>query len=216
MTGRRAYDRAERTADVWVHGAGLLSGGIGACVLMAGLIGVAPITAVLATAVYCLTLLAMLICSAAFNLAPPSPFTPVLRRLDHAAIFGLIAGSATPFTFTDPDGMTGPLLGLAVWACALAGGLARLVVAQGRHEAWFVAAYLGLGWLTVGAFVPLLDKIAPAVLGLLAMGGILYSGGVVFHLWSTLRFQNALWHAFVVAAAACHFAAVTLHVRPPA
>jgi hemolysin III len=55
---------------------------------------------------------------------------------------------------------------------------------------------------------PIIAALAPVTLGLLAAGGVFYSIGVIFHAWTSLRFQNAIWHGFVLAAASCHYAAV--------
>jgi hemolysin III len=67
-----------------------------------------------------------------------------------------------------------------------------------------------LGWVVVtaaGAFVQVLPL---PVISLIVGGGVLYTAGVIFHIWDRLKFHNAIWHSFVAAAAACHFAAVTL------
>ncbi len=69
-----------------------------------------------------------------------------------------------------------------------------------------------LGWTILGALGPLLESVSTAGIALLGAGGLLYSLGVVFHVWERLKFQNAVWHGFVVAAAACHFAAVITDV----
>ena len=76
-----------------------------------------------------------------------------------------------------------------------------------RFERLSILLYLGLGWSGVLIYERVMG-LPPVVLWLLAVGGVLYSAGVLFHLWEGLRFHNALWHAFVLAAAACHFCAV--------
>jgi hemolysin III len=68
--------------------------------------------------------------------------------------------------------------------------------------------YIALGWSIILALDPLVQAISPQVLVLLAVGGCLYTIGIVFHLWKKLRYHNAIWHAFVLAASACHFAAI--------
>ena len=77
-----------------------------------------------------------------------------------------------------------------------------------------IAFYLSLGWMALVALAPLVRALdAPVlVIGLLGTGGLLYTIGVVFHLWERLPFQNAIWHGFVVAAAAFHFAAVVVSI----
>ena len=94
-----------------------------------------------------------------------------------------------------------------VWIAATA-GIAIEVLDRGRHDNLSVAAYLLLGWTVLPALGPLSAMISPVGLVLLAAGGILYSAGAAFHVWSRLPYQNAIWHGFVLAAATCHFMAV--------
>jgi hemolysin III len=98
-----------------------------------------------------------------------------------------------------------------VWSVALGGVVLKLFWPR-RLDRLSVAAYLLLGWSIVVVLDPLLGALSAAGLALLAAGGLLYSLGVVFHLWQRLRYQNAIWHAFVLAAAACHFSAVLSEV----
>ena len=72
--------------------------------------------------------------------------------------------------------------------------------------------YLALGWLGIVALPPLIHALDTPALVLLAVGGGLYTAGLIFHLWERLPFQNAIWHGFVVAAAATHFAAIVISV----
>jgi hemolysin III len=81
-----------------------------------------------------------------------------------------------------------------------------------RFDRLSIAAYLLLGWSILVAIQPLVTAVSLAGLVLLGVGGLLYSLGVVFHLWTRLPYQNAIWHAFVLAAAACHFSAVMAEV----
>jgi hemolysin III len=107
------------------------------------------------------------------------------------------------------DGAWGWSLSSIVWAVAAIGIVLRIVHA-GLFERLSVALYLALGWVGIVAVVPLLDTLGVLLLVLLAVGGVLYSVGVVFHLWERLPFQNAIWHAFVLAAAGVHYAAVAV------
>ena len=201
------YSRAERIADAAVHALGLLFG-LAACVSLA--VTALPSEDLLlpvALGLYGLGLLAMLGCSALYNLSRHGRWKMVFRRLDHAAIFVMIAGTYTPFTLVVlGDGWGYGLLAF-VWTVALAGVALKLFWPH-RLDRLSVAAYLLLGWSIVVAAGPLVAAVSPAGLVLLAVGGGLYSLGVVFHLWHRLPYQNAIWHAFVLAAVACHFSAV--------
>lgn len=71
-----------------------------------------------------------------------------------------------------------------------------------------IGLYLALGWSILAAIGPVWDRLSLLVILLMIAGGVLYSAGVIFHVLERVRYQNAIWHGFVVAAASCHFAAV--------
>ena len=142
--------------------------------------------------------------------APLYPVRPTLRRLDHAGIFVMIAGSYTPFTLGLP-GAWGWGMTTAVWSIAGLGALGKLFL-KGLDRKFWVGVYLALGWLVVVAMKPMIDSLAWYALALLATGGILYSTGVIFYVNKKLKFSRAIWHGHVVAAAAAHWVAVLLGV----
>jgi hemolysin III len=133
----------------------------------------------------------------------------VLRRLDHAAIFAMIAGTYTPFIILGLDGAWRIGMTIAVWAIAAAGIAVKLFAPAQRSTALSTLLYLVFGWMGIVAIEPLLHNLSPAVLILLGVGGGLYSVGVVFHALQRMPYQNAIWHGFVLAAAMVHFAAVS-------
>ncbi len=205
--GYRPYSAGELALDRAIHWLGIGAGAAGATVLLFvflrdhGASRLAPI------ALYAACLMAMLICSAAYNLAAASQRREWLRRFDHAAIFLMIAGTYTPFTTLTLGGTWSILLTAGIWSVALAGAAAKLAFPR-RLENASVALYLGLGWIGVIAARPVFAALDLPTLVLLAAGGLLYTLGTGFHLWRSLPFQNAIWHACVLSAAACHYAAV--------
>jgi hemolysin III len=157
--------------------------------------------------VYGGALVAMLGCSALYNAHSGSSRKGLFRRLDHAAIFVMIAATYTPFLAVKIAGLWGMALLLYVWLVAGAGVAMKLLRLQ-RFERFSVVLYLFLGWTIVVAIEPLRSSVSPQAVILLAMGGVLYSIGVIFYLWERLAYQQAIWHGFVIAAAGCHYAAV--------
>ena len=149
----------------------------------------------------------MLGCSAAYNLLRTSRRRDWLRRFDHAAIFAMIAGTYTPFTILGLQGGWSAGLTVVIWSVA-AIGIALKLWQPRRIEAISVALYLGLGWIGLVALQPFVAALDTSTLSLLAAGGILYSVGVIFHLWRRLPYHNAIWHGFVVVAAGIHYLAV--------
>jgi hemolysin III len=203
----RPRSRGEIVADAIVHAIGLVAAGIGAVVLVAFALHGGAYGALPALALYTLGLFVMLGCSCAYNLAPESPRKERLRQFDQAGIFLMIAGTYTPFTTLSLGGPWAIGLTGFVWLAALAGAGLKLLFPR-RFDRLTIAAYLILGWAGGVALAPLTDALGLTTLMLIAVGGVLYSVGVVFHLADRLPFQAAIWHGFVVAAAGVHYAAV--------
>lgn len=157
-------------------------------------------------AVYALCLLTMLMFSAAYNLWPVSPRKWLLRRFDQSAIYLLIAASYTPFIAQLNDSLVTSLL-IGIWSSAIVGIAMRLLF-PGRFDILSIVLYVVMGWSGIIAYDKANASIPASILAFIAAGGVLYSVGVVFHLWERLRFQNAIWHGFVLLGAACHFTAV--------
>src|SRR6266403_5884271 len=200
------YDRVEIIADGVVHAIGVCLGLIGAVTIVViavklERIDVAPIL------VYVIGLITMLAFSAAYNMWPVSPVKWVLRRFDHSAIYLLIAGTYTPFLVQMKNVLASAGLGIGVWLSAVI-GIALKLALPGRFDRLTVVLFLLLGWSGLIAYDSLVSALPSASLWLLAIGGILYSVGALFHVWRGLRFQNAIWHGFVLLAASCHYAAV--------
>lgn len=203
------YDGPEIIADGVVHGLGLALALIGTVTLI-GILVMQPGTAfkMAAHAIYCTSLLVTLGASAAYNLWPVSPVKWVLRRIDHAMIFGLIAGTYTPFLARIGTLETNLML-MAIWTASL-GGMVLKLLDIGRREWLATTMYLAVGWSGIATLGLIVASVPSASLALLLTGGLLYSGGVAFHHWRGLRFQNAIWHAFVLGGAVCHFIAVVI------
>ncbi len=204
---RRHPSRLELAADCAIHILGIAGGSIGAATLVALVARRDDWLEFGALLIYAIGLVAMLCCSAAYHLARNSPWRAFLRRLDHAAIFVMIAGTYTPFTLIRLDGAWSWFLTTAVWSVAAIGMLVKLCRGCDLRYA-SVAPYLLLGWLGIIAIDPLIRSLGWQTLALIAAGGALYTIGILFHRWERLPFQNAIWHAFVLAAAAFHYAAV--------
>ncbi len=203
----RRPNRLELAADCAIHILGLAGGSIGAATLLALIAARGDWLEFGATLIYALGLIAMLCCSAAYHLAHNSPWRAFLRRCDHAAIFVMIAGTYTPFALLRLDGGWSWSLTAAVWSLAGIGMLVRLWRRCDLRYA-SIAPYLLVGWIGIIAIDPLFRSLGWQTLTLIAIGGALYTVGIIFHLWERLPFQNAIWHAFVLAAASFHYAAV--------
>jgi hemolysin III len=207
MTLRWNYDKEEILADGIVHAIGIIFGTVSIITLLvmaAPTVGAWEFTSIL---VYGIGLLTVLTVSALYNLWPVSPVKWVLRRFDHSAIYLLIAGTYTPFITQMKASADALLLLAGVWLTSVV-GIALKLRFPGRFDRLSILLYLLLSWSGIMAYESVFGALPASTFWLLAIGGILYTGGVVFHLWESLRFQNAIWHTFVLAAAACHYGAV--------
>jgi hemolysin III len=197
---------AAKCADLVVHIVGLTLALVGGVVLLVFAVRAGSITQVVGVSIYAAGVLAMLAFSTAYNFAK-ARYRPTLRRLDHAGIFLMIAGSYTPFTTQSLPGAWAWGMTAAVWSIAILGALSKLLLPHVSRKV-SVALYLALGWLVVVALKPMIDNLAWYALLLLVTGGVLYSTGVIFYVNKRLKFARAIWHGHVVAAAAAHWAAV--------
>jgi hemolysin III len=201
------YTIRERIADGCIHVIGVTASLAALTALL--IIGVESKTLLwgVSLAIYGLALVATFSCSAGYHLVVRPKLKEILRRFDHAAIFLMIAGTYTPFILIKMNTPWGLGLLAVVWAMA-AIGIAIKLFAPRFLDGLSTALYLVQGWAVVAAWEPLMSAMPGRVLTLLVAGGVLYTIGVVFHLWERLPYQNAIWHGFVLSAASCHFAAV--------
>ncbi len=201
------YDRAELIADGIVHIVGICFGLIAATALLVLTAVYASARDVAVVSVYVAGLLAMLVLSATYNLWPISRAKWVLRRFDHSAIYILIAATYTPFIMELKESYFAVALLIGVWCVAIVGVVLKLAL-PGRFDRVAVGLYLAMGWSGTMLYDAVVKALPAMSIGFVVAGGVLYSLGVIFHAWQRLRFQNAIWHGFVLLGAACHYTAV--------
>jgi hemolysin III len=199
----RDYTLAELRADGAVHIVGVALALAGSIALLSFMVDRTVAGSYLATAVYVMTLVLSMSLSALYNIWPISPVKRFLRRFDHSAIYLLIAGTYTPFMAK--TGTWWLLIG--VWTIAVIGVFLKLLKPD-RFDRLAIGLYLGLGWSGAAAYKEFSGALSADVLWLILAGGLVYSFGVIFHIFERLPFHNAIWHAFVLVAASIHFVAV--------
>ena len=196
------YSARETIADAVVHVAGLAFA-IPASVM---LLENATAATKIPTAVYIATLIFSLAASAIYHLSPHVRSRNLLGRVDHAAIYFKIAGTYTPLVAAIGTSFAYVVAGL-VWLLAIVGALAKLG-GWGLQARGSLALYLGMGWLSVLLIVPMWQHLPMPALGLVAIGGITYSLGTIIYARDAMPYQNAVWHAIVLLASVCFFAAI--------
>ncbi|MCX5768714.1 MAG: hemolysin III family protein [Candidatus Hydrogenedentes bacterium] len=205
------YGFVEEVANAITHGIGLALSiaGLTLLVTFAGLTG--DPWRIVSFTIYGATLVVLYFSSTLYHGLPIPAAKQILRRIDHASIFLLIAGTYTPFVLVVLRGGLGWTLFGIVWALA-AFGVAVKVAFIGRFEVLTVFLYLGMGWMGVMAIKPMIGALPPSGLALVVAGGLAYTVGVIFYAGRCIPFNHAIWHVFVITGSVCHFLAVILFV----
>jgi hemolysin III len=197
----------EEIANSLSHGVGLIAAVAATPILIVGAVNRGSAADVVGSSVFAATMVLLYLASTWYHAAPVGPLKDRLQRLDHAAIYLLIAGTYTPFTLGVLGGAWGWTLFGLVWGGA-AVGVCEKLMAGVRHPRLSTAVYLGMGWLALIAIQPLLLKMPPQGIRWLVAGGISYSAGVAFYASDRFRYSHFVWHLFVLAGSTFHFFAV--------
>jgi len=204
----RPQTHGEEIANSVSHGVGFVAALASAPVLIATVAKTGSYVNVAGATVFALTTVLLYCASTLYHAVSRERVKALLRKLDHGAIFLLIAGTYTPFTLGPLKGPLGWTLFGIVWTLALI-GVTLKAFDRIEHPIASLGMYLVMGWLCVVAIEPGLQRIAPAGLLLLAAGGVSYMAGVAFFtVDSRVRYGHFIWHLFVLAGTCCHFFAV--------
>ena len=198
----------EELANSISHGLGLLAALIGAPVLMVEARRGGDRFFFLGVAVFAAAMLLVYLGSTLYHAWPRGAIKSVFQVIDHSAIFLLIAGTYTPFTLGPLRGAWGWTILALVWTLALGGVILKSIAGTERAKGVSLTLYLGMGWLVVVAFRPLLQNVPVAALIWLVAGGLAYTGGVFFFVRKRRRYTHFVWHLFVLLGTACHFFAI--------
>ncbi|MCA1772143.1 MAG: hemolysin III family protein [Halomonas sp.] len=197
------------------HGLGAVLSLIGMVVLLvlASLAAHVDPWKIVSLSLYGTTLILLYTASTLYHGIPHRRWKQRFQLLDHCAIYLLIAGTYTPFLLVNMRGTTGWVLFAAVWSMALVGIACKLLWPK-RLAVLRVVIYLLMGWMIVLASDEMAANLSSTGIVLLASGGIVYTLGVIFYAVNAIPFNHAIWHLFVIAGSACHYAAIFSAVLP--
>ena len=207
------YSAAEEIANGITHGLGVLLAAAGLAVLVAAAVRHGTTVHVVSSIIFGLSLLLLYAASTLYHATGNPGAKRVLRRIDHAAIFLLIAGTYTPFTLVTLRGPWGWSIFGIVWSLAIFG----LFFEEALRRRWIgfsIGLYLLMGWVAVAAIRPLLGSLPRGGVALLFAGGVAYTLGTVFYLTKRIPYHHAWWHLAVLAGSVLHYFAVLLYVVP--
>ena len=204
----RAQSLGEEIANSVSHGVALLSAVIAVPFLILASARHGSAVNIAGASVFAGTMVLLYFASTLYHAIPHPRAKRLLKKLDHGAIYLLIAGTYTPFTLGVLGGPWGWTLFGLIWALAVV-GVTLKAFDRISHPVWSTGLYIVMGWLVVIAAKPLLTNIAAPGLILLAAGGLAYTLGIAFFtLDSRVRYAHFVWHLFVIAGTTCHFFAV--------
>ncbi|WP_413556194.1 MULTISPECIES: PAQR family membrane homeostasis protein TrhA [unclassified Brenneria] len=206
------YSLAEEIANSVSHGIGLVFGIVGLVLLLMQAVGQgADGLAITSYSLYGGSIILLFLASTLYHAIPSPRAKPWLKKFDHCAIYVLIAGTYTPFLLV---GLNSPLahgLMVVIWSMALLGVIFKLAFAH-RFEALSLITYLVMGWLSLVVIYQLAMTLSIGGVTLLAVGGAVYTLGVIFYACNRIPYNHAIWHGFVLGGSVCHFLAIYLYV----
>lgn len=204
MGSERMVRTREELANGLSHGVGLLGAIAATPLLVVSAATGGDAADIVGGAVFGASLVLLYLASTVYHLSDRPAVKRRLQRVDHAAIFVLIAGSYTPFTLGVLGGPWGWTLFGLVWGTASVGIVMKLMAGVGNPKL-SIAAYLIMGWLVLIAIGPLWSTMDGRGMAWLVLGGLSYTVGAAFYAAERLRFGHLVWHLFVMGGSACHF-----------
>ncbi len=208
----QGYTLAEEIANSISHGVGCIFGIVVLVLLLSQAISAnAGALAIVSYSLYGGSMILLFLASTLYHAIPGARAKFWLKKLDHCAIYLLIAGTYTPFLLVGLDSPLAHVLMIVIWSLALAGIIFKLAFAH-RFKALSLITYLLMGWLSLIVIYQLAMKLDTGGVWLLAAGGLIYTLGVIFYVAKRIPYNHAIWHGFVLGGSACHFLAIYLYV----
>ncbi|CAH6859054.1 hemolysin III family protein [Vibrio sp. 070316B] len=208
------YSDIEERANAITHGLGVVLGVVGLILLLSRAFDhQADMLTITSMAVYGSSIILLFLASTLYHSITTEKTKRLLKTLDHCAIYLLIAGSYTPFLLVSLRTPLAMGLMAVIWGIALVGIIMKIAFVY-RFKRLSLVTYLAMGWLSLIVVYQLAMNIEMGGLVLLALGGVIYSLGVIFYVAKRIPYNHAIWHLFVLAGCACHFFAIYLYVTP--
>ncbi|MCG9641909.1 hemolysin III family protein [Vibrio sp. Isolate34] len=208
------YSDIEERANAITHGLGVVLGVVGLILLLVRAFDhQADMLTIASMAVYGSSIILLFLASTLYHSITTEKTKRLLKTLDHCAIYLLIAGSYTPFLLVSLRTPLAMGLMAVIWGIALVGIIMKIAFVY-RFKRLSLVTYLAMGWLSLIVVYQLAMNIEMGGLVLLALGGVIYSLGVIFYVAKRIPYNHAIWHLFVLAGCACHFFAIYLYVTP--
>ncbi|MEL7588339.1 MAG: hemolysin III family protein [Prolixibacteraceae bacterium] len=197
--------RAEEIANTVSHGigVGLAVAGMALLVFFASAYG--DVWHIVSFSVFGASMILLYMASTLYHGATRPRLKIRLNKFDHSAIYILIAGSYTPLALVSLRGWIGWTIFGLIWSLAVAGIIFKIWFYTSRWKKLSTGLYVAMGWLALVAIVPVIRNVPNTSLWLIFAGGISYTAGVGFYLYSRIPFFHLIFHLFILAGSICHF-----------
>lgn len=199
--GKNIYSEREEFLNAGSHACGFLLTLFGVVALMQR---ADTLMGLVVAIVYGFSLAAMFLSSTLYHMTKKPDLRALLRKIDHTAIYLLIAGTYTPVLLFTVGGSLGTYAAIAIWTIGLVGVGFKLTIGH-KYPKLGVATYALMGWFALLLIYPIYQGLSGVGMTLLVLGGVLYSAGIPFYMLKSRHYSHALWHMFVVLGAGVHF-----------
>ncbi len=207
-----SLEQLEKHIEEWwnaaTHGLGFVAAGVGSSFLLYwGLQKGLTMGQLLALGLFGASLMLLFLASTLYHGVRESGWKYRLRRMDHIAIYFLIAGTHTPFIYRYLPDTSGLWYLGALWSLVVLGTLYKIFF-MGRWERFSLSLYLFMGWMVVFILPWIWAKVDATTWMWIGLGGLSYTVGVIFYRWERLPYNHAIWHLFVLGGGAGHYIAL--------
>ena len=213
MTSEAPYSLSEEIANAVSHGLGTIAATVGVTLLLVKAIPVLATAELIGVAVYGVSLILLFLCSTLYHSITHAEAKALFKRLDHCAIYLLIAGTYTPMLMITLHTSSAKIMLWVIWALALAGIVFKVYFIH-RFKRMSLITYLLMGWLSMVLIQDLWQELPREGFWLLLAGGLCFTLGAGFYAAKQFRYTHAIWHVFVAAGAACHCVMIGRYVIP--
>jgi hemolysin III len=213
QTSMRLFTLGEEIIHSITHGIGAGLSIVGLTLLVVLAVSYGNVYQIVSFGIYGATLIILYLASTLYHGVQHPRVKQVFKVIDHASIYLLIAGTYTPFLLVGLQGTWGWTFLVIIWGLAIL-GISFKVLFIHRFQKLSVLAYILMGWLSVVMLKELLVNIPLGGLILLAVGGVVYTVGVIFYTLQKVPYMHVIWHVFVLGGSICHYLAVLLYLAP--
>ena len=203
----KSFSFGEILANSITHGIGVALSIIGFVFLLVRAINLGTGWHIVGFSIFGTSLVLLYAASTLYHSTPRKSWNAVLQRLDHVAIFFLIAGTYTPFMLLKLRGALGWTVFGIMWAIAIGGLIVKLGFTS-RFVKPPVWLYVAMSWLALLAFGKVMSDVGSLSLTFLLVGGVCYTAGILFFKWRKLPYSHAIWHVFVLFGSIFHYLSV--------